>query len=200
MELTLLKFDVTGLPIMNVNMRAIPTYKKVMERVLKVEGDADGRKKKQNIKEMAFIHLYTHFQLDEKTPNPYWKKSPDERLEKLKLDLGMATDWKIDEELQAAIDLYKERVVINFDTLMLDAAEHAARQTIDFLMNVDYTLRDSRGNFIYKPIEVMKTIKEVGTTLDELQKIRERAQNGQKAATGKVRGGGEVGSREDPKR
>lgn len=200
MEQLLLKFDTTGLPIMNVNMRAIPTYKKVMERVLKVEGDADGRRKKQNIKEMAFIHLYTHFQLDEKNPNPYWKKSPEERFEKLKLDLGMPKDWKIDDELQAAIDLYKERVVINFDTMMLDAAEHAARQTIDYFMGVDYTKRDARGNFIYKPKEVMQSIKEVSSTLDELSKVRERAQNGQKAATGKVRGGGEVGSREDPKR
>lgn len=199
MEVALLKFDVTGLPIMNVNMRVIPVYKKVMERVLRVKGDADGRKKLQNIKEMAFIHLYTHFQLDDKTANPYWKHDLPERLIRLKKDLDMPEDWVIDPDLAAAIDFYKEQIVMTDDMEMLDAAQYAARQTAKHFRNVDYNQRDLRGNPLYKAKDVMSAISDVDELLDKLEKAKERVEARQKKNSSKVRGGGEIGSREIPK-
>lgn len=195
----LLKIDINQLAIMNPNMRAIPVYRKVIDRVLRVEGDFDGRKKRQNVKEMAYIHLSTHFQLQEGVINPYWRYGED-KYKKLVEDLGMPEGWKVDEDLQAAIDLYTERVVITDDMEMLDAAEHAARQTTKYLKGVDYDKRDTRGNFLYTPDKVMATIAKVRTTIEELVKSREQVQNNIKQATNKVRGGGEVGNREVPKR
>lgn len=200
MEVALLKFDVTKLPIMNVNMRVIPVYKKVMERVQRVKGDADGRRKMQNIKEMAFIHLYTAFMLDEDNVNPYHKYAPEEKYTKLVRDLDMPEGWSIDKDLQEAIDLYSERVVKTFDMEMLDAAEHAARQTVVYLRNVDYDRRDIKGNLLYTPKIVMSTIADIDGLLSDLAKVRERIIKNEKKNVSKVRGGGEVGSREVPKR
>lgn len=197
---SLLKTDVNELPIFNASMRAIPVIKKIFERVLKVEGDHDGRKKRQNVKEAAFIHFYTHFQLKHGMLNPFWKYTPEIKYDKLKQHFAMPEGWGIDADLQAAIDFYRNEIVQTFEMDAIDAAEHATRQTIKYFKDVDYERRDIKGNLLYKPLEVMRAIKELGSTLDELVKTRERIQNGLKTTAQKVRGGGEVGSREVPKR
>lgn len=199
-EAALLKIDINELPILDASFRAIPTYRIVFERIRRIEGDHDGRKKKQNIKEAAFIHLYTCFQIKAGQPNPYWKYSEEQRYDKLVDDLDMPEGWKIDEDLQAAINLYKERVAVTFNMEMIDGAMDAGRETIKYFKGVDYNKTDVKGNLMYDPLKVMRTIREVGITLDELDKVRERLQNEQKASTSKVRGGGDVGSREVPRR
>lgn len=195
----LLKVDTSELPIFCPEMRAIPVIRKIIERLRPIEGDHDGRKKKHNVKELAFIHFYTHFQLKEKVPNPYWKYEPEVKFEKLKRDLEFPEKWTIDEDLQKAIDFYKETVVTSLEMDMLDAAEHAARQTITLLKGTDYSIRDTRGAFLYDAQKVMKWIQEVSGTIDGIQNLRERLTNSQKLSNEKIRGGGMVGSREVPK-
>lgn len=195
----LLKIDTSEFPIFCPEMRAIPVYRKIIERNRPMYGDVSGRLKKHNIKELAFIHLYTHPLLKEKTINPYWKHSPEERLKKLIADFEMPEGWKIDDDLQAAIDLYSERVVRTFAMDMLEAAMFAAKETVKYFLAIDYSKRDTRNNFLFDPMKVMKTIQEVNSTIDELDSAMEKVLNQQKLTSNKIRGGGEVGSREVPK-
>lgn len=197
----LLKLDLKGLPIFSPELRAIPTFRKIIERYRPIEGDHDGRKKKHNIKELAFVHLYTSYELmPGKLNNYFFKYDDDKRLEILRQDLELGDKWKIDEDLQAAVDLYKIRQVESFDTDFLDSGIFAIRQTTDYFRNVDYTKRDDKGNLLYKPKEVMQALKEMDGVVDRIAAVKERVMNGQKAAVAKVRGGGDIGSREIPRR
>lgn len=195
----LLKIDTSEFPIFCPEMRAIPTYRAIIEKQWPDKGDATGRLKKRNIKELAFVHLYTHPLLKEKTINPYWKYTPEDRLKKLIVDFEFPENWKIYPELQKAIDLYSETVVKGFEIELLDAAEYAAKQGIKYFKGVDYERRDTRGNMVYDPIKVMKTIQEINSTIDEIANAREKVLNSQKLNASKIRGGGEAGSREVPK-
>lgn len=193
--------DLADFPIFSAELKAIPIYRKIQERVRRIDGDHDGRKKKHNVKELSFIHLLTSYELIPGRLNTYYfKYNEDDRIEVLKKDFEFDKDWEIDEDLQAAIDLYKERQVESFDTAFLDAGIHAVRQTTNYFANVDYDARDEKGNLLYKPKEVMSALKEMDGVVDRITAVKERVMNGQKAATSRVRGGGEIGSREIPKR
>lgn len=197
----LVKLDLLGLPIFNPELRTIPIFRKIIERNRPINGDHDGRKKKHNIKELAFIHLYTSYELMPGKLNNYFFKYDDtKRLEVLKSDLEFDEKWKVDEDLQAAVDLYRQRQVESFDTDFLDSGIFAVRQTTDYFAGVDYKLRDEKGNLLYKPKEVMQALKEMDGVVDRINAVKERVMNGQKAATAKVRGGGDIGSREIPRR
>lgn len=195
----ILKMDVTGFPIMNPFLRSIPQFYRISSRVLRVVGDADGRLKKQNIKELAFIHLLTSPELQAGIRNPFWNDTIEKKIEKLVRILDMPPNWKIDKELQEAIDLYKQDIIIDFNTELLDVGEFAAMETITFLKGIDYRLRDTKGNHLYKPKEVLGMIGEIGAAIDDLEKVRVRVSQGEKGNK-KIRGGGEVGSREVPNR
>jgi hypothetical protein len=196
----LLKIDVTELPIFDPNIRAIAVYRKIIERDRGSIGDADGRKKKQAIKELAFVHLYTHFLLNNDEPNTYFAKYDDpERFERLRNDLDLGEKWTIDEDLQLAIDHYKENVVQTLDLDFMDSLEHSMRETKNYFKGVDYSLRDVKGNFLYKPKEVMQAMKEVDGFLDKIEAARERLKIKQKASKSTIRGGKAVGTRERPR-
>lgn len=202
MQISLLKIDdVTKLLTFNVALRGIPVLSKVWERVIKIEGDFDGRRKKQNIKDATFIHLYCHFLLDDKTLNPYFiRYGEEERFTKLVEHLEMPESWKIDDVLQKAIDFYKSEIVYDLDMEMYDGAIHALRQTAKYFKGVDYDKRDSKYNFLYTPEKVMASIAKVNGAIEDMNKAKERIINNQKVVQAKVRGGGDVGSREVPKR
>lgn len=200
-EMPLLKLDVSGLPIYNPEIKTIPVFRKIAERLRKIEGDHDGRKKRQNIKELAFIHLYTSYELlPGKVNNYFFKYNDEDRLLILKRDMEFEDSWSIDEDLQLAINLYRERQVQNIDTDFLEAGLHAARQTTNYFNMVDYQKVDTKGNLLYKPLDVMRALKEMDGVVDRIAAVTERVRSGQKAAVSRVRGGGDIGSREIPNR
>jgi hypothetical protein len=157
------------------------------ERGVYETGDADGRRKILATKELAFIYFYAD------PRSPYTESYLDlrERAEKIMVRLGMPENWKLDSVVQEAIDFYLEEIKDDFDVKYLQSNIVAAERTIKYLENVDYDMRDTKGNLLYKPQDVVKVIKESGGVLESLKTLREKAFKKMNLSI-KIRGGGDV--------
>lgn len=130
-----------NMPIINPVARTIEPFKKIITR------DRD-RTKKQAIKELAYIY-YTHDYL-----SPYYNYNADEREAILRDNLGMPKDWKIDEDMQKALDTYaslREATDLKF---LREAIEtlHASSSTLALLrQQLEASVRTLQNT---KPMEV----------------------------------------------
>lgn len=82
---------------------AIPIFRKIIQRDKGSNGDADGRKKFRAYKEFSLVYEIGD-------PNSYSNKagfSDKESIEYCKRVFGLPNDFKIDTDLKAAIDFYK---------------------------------------------------------------------------------------------
>jgi hypothetical protein len=183
-------------PVFNPEVRMFTQFKKILERDkgknsdrgFYEKGDADGRRKILATKELAFIYWYC----DPRSSYVESYQDLDLRAEKVKVLLDLPSAWKIDDVVQAAISFYLEEIENDFDVMYLNAAVSATEKTLKYLQNVDYDMRDIKGNLLYKPEQVQKVIKEAGGVLESLKSLREKAFKKASLAA-KIRGGGEIG-------
>lgn len=188
-------------PVFNPEVRMFAPFKKLLERdkgrksergVYEV-GDADGRRKILATKELAFIYFY----VDPRSSYTESYTDDKERAEKIANVLGMPNNWSIDSVLQEAIDFYKAEFQEDFDIKYLNSNVTAAEKTMKYLENVDYDMRDAKGNLLYKPTEVVKVLKESGSILESLKTLREKAFKKINLNIN-IRGGGSIGMFESP--
>lgn len=98
--------------IMNrTEILSIKELKTIMTRINPMKGDSDGRKKRLNTLEMQFIKYYADPRLH--SSSIYAAYSNEERIPKIKFDIGLPDDWKPDEAVFAACDKYKE-IILNY--------------------------------------------------------------------------------------
>jgi hypothetical protein len=183
-------------PIFNPEVRMFAPFRKILERDkgkksdrgIYETGDADGRRKAIATKELAFIYWFCD-------PRSSYVESYQDlqlREEKVKTLLDLPANWKIDEVIKDAVRFYLEEIENDFDVKYLQANIIATENTMKYLENVDYNARDTKGNLLYKPTDVVKTIKEAGGVLESLKTLREKAFRRVSLAA-KIRGGGEIG-------
>jgi hypothetical protein len=183
-------------PVFNPEVRMFAPFRKILERDrgkksetgIYEKGDADGRKKAIATKELAFIYWFCD-------PRSSYVESYQDlqlREEKVKILLDLPSNWKAVDVIKEAISFYLEEIENDFDVKYLAANINATENTMKYLEQVDYTKLDSKGNLMYKPTEVVKTIKEAGGVLESLKILREKAFR-RVSMSIKVRGGGEIG-------
>lgn len=128
----------------------------------------------------------------------YPKESDREKRKELVLKTLKIEKVKEDELLLEAMELYKE-LIENIHLRALSAARIAMNATIDFLENVDYTLKTKSGGLVYTPKMVLESLNNLEVARSNFEKIEQRIRHSVKD-TGKVRGagGGEIGVFEDP--
>lgn len=179
-------------PVFNPEVRMFKPLKRLLERDKGSKGDVDGRKKLVSTKELAFIYWY----IDPRSN--YVDVYPDEKIraERIKKHLDLPEDWKIDVDIKAAIDFYLEQINRDFDMMYLESNISAASKTRDWLMSVDYSLRDSRGKMLYDPLHIAKIAKEAGGVIEGLKILKTKALKAESLST-KIRGGGEKALFED---
>jgi len=179
-------------PVFNPEVRMFKPFKRLLERDKGSKGDADGRKKLISTKELAFIYWF----IDPRSN--YVDVYPDEKIrtERIKKHLDLPEEWKIDVDIKEAIDFYKEQINIDFDMMYLESNISAASKTRDWLMGVDYSLRDSKGKMFYDPLHVAKINKEAGGVIEGLKMLKNKALKPESLST-KIRGGGEKSLFED---
>lgn len=84
----------------------------------------------------------------------------DERLKAIIEENGLPNDFKVDKDLQKAIDVYKEHVVTT-SYLLLQDTKIAIEKVRQFLRNVDLTLLDDKGKPVYTINSITTAIKQV---------------------------------------
>lgn len=188
-------------PVFNPEVRMIGCFKRIIERdkgrksdreIFEV-GDNDGRLKKIATKELTFIYFFS----DPRSSFVESYQDEDIREEKIKAILELPEKWKKDALIDEAVAFYLNEIQNDFDYMYLNAGINAAEKTRKYLEGVDYGLRDTKGNLLYKPIEVAKTIKESGGIIESLKLLREKVFK-KASLTVTPRGGGEIGMFERP--
>lgn len=126
-------------------------FKKILERD-KTKG------KELAMKEVLFIYFYCDVKSN------YLLMKPSDRISEIRHDIGLPDNWKIDDIIQAAIDIYiKEKSVI--EQLYMQSLK-AASDIGDYLENTKALLaeRDMNGRPIYD-------IAKITAALDKVPKL-----------------------------
>lgn len=159
---------------------------KVFEKLHKRDKSKD---KSKFLQELAFIYFYA----DPRSDYQYIIEEED-RIKAIKEGEGMPEDWKIDTDIQAAIDYYKSFSPLA--ALLLEDTRAAVDKLRKLLRDIDLNQVDERGKPIYTLNIITATIKQIPALvkdLDEAEKAiaREIVQND------RVRGSAEKAMFED---
>lgn len=178
------------LPTVSSEARLIKEFNVIITRDRGSKGDVQARKKKQACKELAFVYYIS----DHKSP--YLLYPEHEREKRIIRDLDLQDGWKVDEEIKNAIDKYKE-LTETLSVRILESSRGAAIKLIQYLDNVDYAAKDGKGNLVYKANDVVKVISQTSDLISGLESLEERIKKEQGAKKSKIRGGEELGNREE---
>lgn len=121
------------------------------------------------LKMLSYVYHFT----DYNSPYPQNYVEDEHRREKLMGDLNLTADLVDHPLVQAAVQRYEE-LSETIKVQLLKAGRFAANQTRKYLMDIDYALRDTRGNVLYDPIKVNKLISELPKTIEGLVRLEEQ--------------------------
>lgn len=133
--------------------------------------------------ELGFIYFYCDprsdymFLIDE-----------DTRMEKIIEQEGMPKDWKPDEKVNKAIEVYKYLTTTSSSLLLQDTRE-LINKVRSQLKEIDLSLRDSNGKPIYTLNTVTSTIKQIPGLIKDLNEA-EKAISSEIEENAKMRGSG----------
>jgi nucleotidyltransferase/DNA polymerase involved in DNA repair len=113
----------------------------------------------------------------------------DERLKAIIEQEGLPKDFKIDEKLQKAIDVYKAHTMTP-SLLLLRRAQKSADKLGKFLEDVDFTATDDKGKLLYPINTVASAIKQIPSIVKDLQDT-EKIVTKEIEEEGRARGGNE---------
>lgn len=144
----------------------------------------DKSKNKENaINDFSFIYFYA----DPRSDYQYIVDLKD-RLEAIKEGQGLPKNWKIDNDLQTAIDYY-----LSFkptSALLLEDTRFAIDKLRTLLREVDLKATDDKGKPIYTLNTITSTIKQIPSLVKDLDEA-EKALNKDLIEQGRMRGSGE---------
>jgi len=122
-------------------------------------------------------------------------RDEDERSQEIRNSMYRGKEFKITKITKAAIEFYKLRNQTT-KTIYLDANKDALDKTSDYLNEVDFSARDSKGALLYKPKEVIDVIKEAPKLMTAIRDLEEQIRKDQEVENS-VRGSGKKGIYED---
>lgn len=106
------------MPVFNPEVRTIKAFKDLLIRDKGSKGDADGREKKQALKELAFIYFIAYYNSEFIT-----SYSEEDRIPAIKRHLALAEDWQPDALVELAIITYKELISTPSSDSLVEARE-----------------------------------------------------------------------------
>lgn len=124
--------------------RLIPEFKRIIVR------DKD-RDKKKAMKELTFIYFYTDYQ------SPYSSLEEDSKIKEAKYEARLDDNWKIDEDIEAAIKKY-ESFQETDNIKLLKAARVGLYKLIDYFKDTELTERDDKGKLVNKASDMSNNI------------------------------------------
>lgn len=159
-----------GIPEISDEARAIAVFKKLITRDKGSDGDHDGRKKYQATKELAFVYFFAKFD------SPYESYEEYDRVLKIKKAVGLDEKWKVDSEIQEAIDYFKE-IQRTPSMKFLDSVEKAIRNMADYLenTNIEEKILDgvNKGKLVHDIGQYKSITKEMPELVISYQKTKD---------------------------
>jgi hypothetical protein len=135
-------------------------------------------------KELAFVWMVC----DWESPLVRQIADPDLLLESAAEEVfGDGTKWKPDAKVRAAIDKYNtlsEHPIVS----VLKAGYQTLAKYKEYLLSIDFTLRNDRNVMVHDPKKVMDTLNNMGKTVQSLDEIEENVKRKQAGDSG-IRGG-----------
>lgn len=113
----------------------------------------------------------------------------DDRFNLIKEQEGLPKNFKLDKQLQAAIDIYKQHT-LTASSLLLESTKIAVEKIRTFLRDIDLTKTDDKGKPIYTINSVTAAIKQIPQLAKDLSDA-EKAVSKEIEETGRARGGNE---------
>ena len=143
--------------------------------------DRDKTKSKETaIAELAFVY----FCCDPRSDYMY-VLDKEARIEVIKASEGLAADWKIDKDVQAAMDLYESFKPISAS--LLEDTRLMVDKLRQWLKDIDMTETDDNGKPKYTITAITGAIKQIPALIKELDEV-EKVMNNEMKEVGKVRG------------
>jgi hypothetical protein len=181
-------FDiVNGKVVMNPQALAMPEFRYLWDR----DDDID---KDNAVREISYVV----FLCDESLANPYRAYKEGDREEVLLKDFIKEKKWKADKHINAAIEKFKEATQTT-NSRLLKAAKNAAEKLAGYFDMIDFSELDKDGKPMFSAKELASNLAAVGNIVKSLHQLEEMVKKEQ-LETNTVRGGGEIGFYELPRR
>ena len=165
------------------NYEVQPTEEFFMIKPLREIWNSDRTKNKD--KAMILVSVLYHYADPRSTYN--YIVDDEERLKEIIVQEGLPENFKIDDKLQQAIDIYKKRVITP-SALLVQRTLKAADKLGVFLEDIDLYAEDDKGKPKY-------TINSIASAINQVPKMVKDLQEAQKALAkeieeeGRARGG-----------
>jgi len=149
----------TKLPEPTPELLLIGDFKDLMRRVIKIDGDADGRKKIMNYMEIGYIYFSCVYD------SRFKLLDGEDRQKKIKELVGLPMGWKPDELVTRCLKIYEDTQVTE-STDLVAALSKSIQNLVKYLDNAQKTLASCT-------IGDAKTVNEYLNTLDRIPKTVE---------------------------
>lgn len=150
-----------------VNYEIKPTEEFFLIKPLRELWNADKTKNKEKV--MTAISILYHL-VDPRSSYNYIVDE-QERFEEILIQEGLPSNYKIDDKLQAAIDIYKKHIITP-GSLLVQRSLVAADKLGKFLEEIDLTAEDEKGKPKYTINSVASAIKQVPQLVKDLQEAQ----------------------------
>lgn len=168
-----------------INYEVMPTQECFLIKPLRQLYNADRTKNKEKFMQQLSV---IYFMADPRSSYNY-VTDLEERLNMIKEQEGLDTNFKVDDKLQEAIDNYRKHTMTT-STLLLEDARTAVDKVRKFLKEVDLTATDNNGKPIYTINSITSALRQLPQLAKDLQET-ERIVTKEVEAVGRARGGNE---------
>lgn len=142
------------------------------------------KNKSKAFKEMAFIYHYTDIRSTYSIID-----DEEQRIDEIKKDIALPSDWKKDKVIDEAIDMYKKHSVTITNKLYEDAVM-SANAIGSYLRNTDALLseRDDNGKAVTTVSTITSALNQVNKLIKELKILEKEVIKEEKELEGRTKG------------
>lgn len=165
--------------------RTIQAFKDLITRDRGSKDDSQGRKKYQASRELAYVYFM------EDPTSPYYSLPDNVKQEKI-IDQVFPEEWEPDDKVKKAQEVYRDSVE-SISVRLLKSAYKSIHELRSYFETVDLQERDDNGKPIHKAKDVIKSLSDLGSVVEGLEKLEKRVQAEKKDdKENKIRGGVEL--------
>lgn len=164
--------------------RTIQAFKDLITRDRGSKDDSQGRKKYQAAREFAYIYFM------EDPSSPYYSLPKEEKKAKI-ISQVFPEEWEPDDKVKKAQEVYRNSVE-SISVRLLRSAYKSIHELRDYFETVDLQERDDNGKPIHKAKDVIKSLSDLGSVVEGLEKLEERVKAEKKDKDNQIRGGVEL--------
>lgn len=155
------------MPVFNPEVRVIVEFNRILMRDKGSEGDADGRKKRFALRELAFVHFYCAF---DSRFDLY--DTEEERIEAIKKAVGLPDDWIKDSLIDDAINRYSDMMKTE-SMKLVENIRKAIQKLEGFIATHEVTDETNSGTLVFGPDKMQKLIEGTPSMIRALNEAKQ---------------------------